>query len=225
MEIVSRGPVEILQQEPDRSTTSRGAWFRMCWARSTGFPACTSASAGSRRSSIRLPARSSRVRVEVARTGLIHWDGNPVSDLRGRAAHGPAVRCRPGSGLDGVILRQEVPLPIRAAGAGAPARDGRRSIDRNPRPGCQPHDRSPRRDQAVRVQVCRRPARPGGPPRRAVRVPRAQRRGQDDHDQDDLRAAGPDRGHGPGRRFRRVQPAGTPTARAMSPISPISTTS
>ena len=64
-----------------------------------------------------------------------------------------------------------------------------------------------------------------GPGRRALRLPRAQRRGQDDHDQDDLRPAGPDRRHGPrGGPSTRPQPR-RGSSSATSPTSRTSTTS
>ena len=44
------------------------------------------------------------------------------------------------------------------------------------------------------AEAGRRPPRPDGPRRRAVRLPRPQRRGQDDDDQDGLRPARPDLG-------------------------------
>ncbi len=43
----------------------------------------------------------SPVKVEVKRRGLIHWNGNPVTDLRGRAAHGPAVDADVGASRTG----------------------------------------------------------------------------------------------------------------------------
>jgi hypothetical protein len=52
-----------------------------------------------------------RVRVEVARKGLIHWGGNPVTTFE-VVQHVAPLSMRTWVRLDGVILRQEVPFPF-----------------------------------------------------------------------------------------------------------------
>jgi hypothetical protein len=56
-------------------------------------------------------AKVDQVRVEVARKGLIHWNGNPVTTFEVVQQVRP-VAMRTWVRLDGVILRQEVPLPF-----------------------------------------------------------------------------------------------------------------
>ncbi len=51
-----------------------------------------------------------RVRVEVARRGLIHWDGNPVTTFEVAQHMGPWTM-KTWVRTDGVILRHEVPFP------------------------------------------------------------------------------------------------------------------
>jgi hypothetical protein len=52
-----------------------------------------------------------RVRVEVARRGLIHWDGNPVTTFE-VVQHLAPLSMRTWVRTDGVILRHEVPFPF-----------------------------------------------------------------------------------------------------------------
>jgi hypothetical protein len=52
-----------------------------------------------------------RVRVEVARRGLIHWEGNPVTTFEVVQHAGP-LTMRTWVRTDGVILRHEVPFPF-----------------------------------------------------------------------------------------------------------------
>jgi hypothetical protein len=52
-----------------------------------------------------------RVRVEVARRGLIHWEGNPVTTFEVVQHMGPLLM-RTWARTDGVILRHEVPFPF-----------------------------------------------------------------------------------------------------------------
>ncbi len=87
MEIVSRGPIPILNQKFSPPRTSRGASSATCSGRSTGCRACTSASVGRCRSSTRSPASPSRSRAEVTRRTVIHWAGNPGPDVRGGTAN------------------------------------------------------------------------------------------------------------------------------------------
>jgi hypothetical protein len=51
-----------------------------------------------------------RVRVEVARRGLIHWEGNPVTTFEVVQHMGPLIM-KTWVRTDGVILRHEVPFP------------------------------------------------------------------------------------------------------------------
>jgi hypothetical protein len=51
------------------------------------------------------------VKVEVKRKGLIHWNGNPVTTFE-VVQHTAPLSMRTWVRLDGVILRQEVPLPL-----------------------------------------------------------------------------------------------------------------
>jgi hypothetical protein len=51
-----------------------------------------------------------RVRVEVARRGLIHWEGNPVTTFEVVQHMGPLI-LKTWVRTDGVILRHEVPFP------------------------------------------------------------------------------------------------------------------
>jgi hypothetical protein len=68
-----------------------------------------------------------RVRVEVLRRTLVHWNGEPVSAFEVVQHAGP-ITSRTWVRADGVVLRQEVPLPFvhlvleRAADEAAPAR-------------------------------------------------------------------------------------------------------
>ncbi len=96
---------------------------------------------------------------------------------------------------DGMILRQEVPFPFVRLVLERRPED---VIARNPPRLSSESSTQSGAGIMIEVrgvtkrfgsQVRRRWARPGGPRRRAVRIPRAQRRGQDDHDQDDLRPA------------------------------------
>jgi hypothetical protein len=52
-----------------------------------------------------------RVKVEVARRSLIHWDGNPITTLE-VVQHMTPLSMRTWVRSDGVILRQEVPFPF-----------------------------------------------------------------------------------------------------------------
>jgi hypothetical protein len=52
-----------------------------------------------------------RVRVEVLRRTLVHWNGEPVSAFEVVQHAGP-ITSKTWVRADGVILRQEVPLPI-----------------------------------------------------------------------------------------------------------------
>ncbi len=168
-------------------------------------------------------AGRSPVRVEVARRRLDQLERQPGDHLRGRAAHGARCRCGRGSVSTGSSSARR--CRSHSCGWCSSAGRSRTTSRHHTRPGCQPHDRSVRRDQAVWNQVRRRPARPGGPARRAVRVSRAQRRGQDDHDQDDLRAAGSDRGHASGSVVSTHRASRHANSWATSPISRIFTTS
>ena len=151
------------------------------------------------------------VRVEVVRRGLINWEGNPVTTFEVVQRTSPLLDEDLGPHRRSHLATRGA-VSIREAGAGAPGRRRHLSPANHPKPGCQPHDRTIRRDQAVRHQVRGRPARPRGPAGRAVRVSRAQRRGQDNDDQDDLRPALAQPRDGPGRRLRRLEPAGTAIA-------------
>ena len=51
------------------------------------------------------------VKVEVKRRGMIAWNGNPVTTFE-VVQHMPPLSIRTWARLDGVILRQEVPLPL-----------------------------------------------------------------------------------------------------------------
>ena len=227
MEIVSRGPVPILNTEHDASTTSRGAWFSDVLGPLDRLPGLH---VGQRweiagRQPVHRPGRARAGRGGAAdRDPLGRQSRQPTSRSSRQIVQpadadlGPTRRRHPAAG--GAI-------PVRAAGPGASPRGQSRATGAEPsrtagRPG---HDRGPGRDEAVRNQVRRRSARPRGPGRRALRLPRAQRRRQDDDDQDDLRAA----------RARRRAPCGSAASRrpasrpgncsVTSPTSPISTTS
>jgi hypothetical protein len=75
-----------------------------------------------------------RVRVEVQRRALIHWNGEPVSVFEVVQHAGPIATktwVRP----DGVILRQEVPIPLV-----------RLMLERRPDPSQRPEPKEPGRD-------------------------------------------------------------------------------
>jgi hypothetical protein len=58
-----------------------------------------------------LSGQIDRVKVNVARRSMIHWDGNPVTTLE-VVQHLTPLAMRTWVRTDGVILRQEVPLPF-----------------------------------------------------------------------------------------------------------------
>ena len=89
MEIVSHGPVEILNKKMTIDYEPRsvvqdvlgpldrlpGLHVGQRWESQVINP---------------FTGQVSAVRVEVKRRGLIHWNGKPGDDLRGRPKHGPA---------------------------------------------------------------------------------------------------------------------------------------
>jgi hypothetical protein len=110
MEIVSRGPVEILNQTRSIDYLPRsvvqdvlgpldrlpGLHVGQKWETQVINP---------------FTAQVNRVPVEVARKGLIHWNGDAVTAFE-VVQHVMPLSMRTWVRLDGVILRQEVPLPF-----------------------------------------------------------------------------------------------------------------
>jgi hypothetical protein len=110
MEIVSRGPIEILNKtfsiryEP-RSVVHDalgpldrlpGLHVGQRWETNVISP---------------LTGRVDKVRVEVKRRDVINWDGNPVNTFEVEHQMNP-ISMRTWVRTDGVILRQEVPFPF-----------------------------------------------------------------------------------------------------------------
>ena len=122
MEIVSRGPVEILNKrwKFDYEPRERGAGRAR--APSIGFPASTWASGGSRRVINPFTGTGGHRAGRSVAPDDDPLERQPGSDLRGRAEHGAPVDADVGP------ARRRHPaargaVPVRAAGAGAPAGD------------------------------------------------------------------------------------------------------
>ena len=169
MEIVSRGPMPILNNDIDLQVRAAERGQRRAGAARPAAGAARRPAVGDRRSSTRSPARWSQVRAEVTAA-----DGDPLGrETRSRPTRW-SRRCPSCPDADLGPHRRGDPaaggaVPVRAAGAGAARRGTRRrlrvaSIVPGPTGG-RHHDRGPRRDQAVRDQVRGRPPRPGGPRR------------------------------------------------------------
>ena len=145
----------------------------------------------------------------------------PGERLRGRAA------CRAAHDEDLGSYRRRDPPPGGAVSA--------RAAGARPPPGPAPRASRPRSRPMIELRgvtklfgtkraVDRLDLH--GPAGRALRLPRAQRRGQDDDDQDDLRPARPDRaGRSASGATTRPQPARHGSCSATSPTSRTSTTS
>ena len=77
----------------------------------------------------------SSVKVEVKKRGLIHWNGNPVRTFEVVQYMGP-LTTRTWVRLDGVIVRQEVPLPlVRLVLERRPEADDLQTLPQNRVPG------------------------------------------------------------------------------------------
>ena len=217
-----RGPLPILNQTlivplraaergPERARAARPA------ARPAGRPALGDAG--------RQPAdRAGRAGPGRGRAA----DADPLGQRARSRPSRSCSTCRPLSARtwvrpDGLVLRQEVPFPfVKLILERQPDR-----ADRSHEPEVPgSDDRAARRDQDVRAEARRRRPRPERPGRRAVRLPRAQRRGQDDDDQDGLRPARPDLGRRSGSAaIPATSQRGPPAPRPTSPTSPTSTRS
>ena len=91
------------------------------------------------------------VRVEVARRGLIHWEGNPVTCFEVVHRTSP-FSMKTWVRTDGVILRQEIPFPfVRLVLERRPETDGPSPITQAR--DQQRNDRTVRRDQAIRHEM------------------------------------------------------------------------
>ena len=86
MEIVSRGPMEILNQKLTFDYEPRSV-VQDVLGPLDRLPGLHVGQRWESRVINPFTGQVESVRVEVARRGLIHWDGNPVTTLRGRAAH------------------------------------------------------------------------------------------------------------------------------------------
>jgi hypothetical protein len=110
MEVVSKGPVSILNQKLSFTYEPRsvvhdalgpldrlpGLHLGQRWDTQVVSP---------------FTGKVEKVRVEVLRRTLVHWNGEPVSAFEVVQHAGP-ITSRTWVRADGVILRQEVPLPI-----------------------------------------------------------------------------------------------------------------
>ena len=129
------------------------------------------------------------VRVEVVRRDLIHWNGEPVSAFEVVHRSGP-LTVRTWVRSDGVILRQELPLPLVRLVLEPPGRSHPVNTQRGNAPmieleGVTKLFGNKRAVDQLDLKVQRG---------RVVCFPGAQWRGQNHDDQDDLRLAGADQG-------------------------------
>jgi len=110
MEIVSRGPVPLFNQTWSFDYEPRSV-VRDMLGPLDRLPGLHVGQRWESRVINPFSGQVDRVRVEVARRGLLHWDGNPVTtfEVVQRMA---ALSMRTWVRTDGVILRQEVPFPF-----------------------------------------------------------------------------------------------------------------
>jgi hypothetical protein len=110
MRIVSKGPVPILDQDRTFAYEPRAVVHDILGP----LDRLPGLHVGQKWESLVVNPFSGQVqtiRAEVTRRGLINWDGNPVSTFEVMQYMGP-LTTRTWVATDGVILRQEVPIPF-----------------------------------------------------------------------------------------------------------------
>jgi hypothetical protein len=110
MEIVSRGPVPILNQTMSFEYEPRSVIQDMLGPIDR-LPGLHTGQRWESRVINPFSGQVERVKVEVKRRGLIHWEGNPVTTFEVVQHAGP-LTMRTWVRTDGVILRHEVPFPF-----------------------------------------------------------------------------------------------------------------
>jgi len=110
MEIVSRGPVPLFNQTLTFDYEPR-SMVRDMLGPLDRLPGLHVGQRWESRVINPFSGQVDRVRVEVARRGLIHWEGNPVTTFEVVQRIG-SLSMRTWVRTDGVILRHEVPFPF-----------------------------------------------------------------------------------------------------------------
>jgi hypothetical protein len=110
MEVVSRGPVPMLNQQVRFDYEPRSV-VQDVLGPLDRLPGLHVGQRWETRVINPFSGQVDRVRVVVARQTMIHWDGNPVSTFEVVQTMGP-LSMRTWVRIDGVILRQEVPFPF-----------------------------------------------------------------------------------------------------------------
>jgi hypothetical protein len=110
MEIVSRGPIPILNKTLTVDYEPRSL-FHDALGPIDRLPGLHVGQKWESRVVNPFTGQVDSVRVEVARKGLIHWNGNPVTTFE-VVQYTTPLAMRTWARLDGVILRQEVPFPF-----------------------------------------------------------------------------------------------------------------
>jgi len=110
MEIVSRGPVPLFNQTLTFDYEPR-SMVRDMLGPLDRLPGLHVGQRWDSRVINPFSGQVDRVRVEVARRGLIHWEGNPVTTFEVVQRIG-SLSMRTWVRTDGVILRHEVPFPF-----------------------------------------------------------------------------------------------------------------
>ena len=110
MEIVSRGPVPILNQNMTFDYEPRSV-VQDVLGPLDRLPGLHVGQRWESRVINPFSGQVEPVRVEVARRGLIHWEGNPVTTFEVVHRTSP-FSMKTWVRTDGVILRQEIPLPF-----------------------------------------------------------------------------------------------------------------
>lgn len=110
MEVVAQGPLPILNQKLSFPYDARGM-VHDSLAPLDRLPGLHLGQRWETRVVNPFTGQVQQVRVEVRRRTLVHWNGEPVDVLEVVHQAGP-ITARSWVRSDGVILRQEVPLPI-----------------------------------------------------------------------------------------------------------------
>jgi hypothetical protein len=115
MEIVSRGPVPILNQTLSFDYDPQSV-VQDVLAPYDRLPGLHVGQRWESRVINPFTGQVDRVRAEVARRGLINWEGNPVSTFEVEQHMGPlsplSMKMKTWVRTDGVVLRHEVPFPF-----------------------------------------------------------------------------------------------------------------
>jgi hypothetical protein len=110
MEIVSRGPVEVLNQNLTFDYEPRSVVHDVLGPMDR-LPGLHVGQRWESRVINPFSGKVDTVRVEVVRRGLIHWEGNPVTTFEVVHRTSP-FSMKTWVRTDGVILRQEIPFPF-----------------------------------------------------------------------------------------------------------------